>query len=303
MDLVSEIDAFFESTPDYERDYIGASQIGEPCARKVWLQFNRLSFQEKFSGRMLRLFNRGNREESFFEHVLQAIGFKIVESCLEQAGFKSGFFAGHSDGILMRDGIRYVAEYKTHNDKSFKTLVLDGVKEAKPLHYAQMMVYGRKFKCDKALYCAVNKNDDTLHIEVLDIDQDFSIAMEKHAHDLAASYKPPEKIARSASDYRCKMCSAAKQCHGLEPVRIDCRNCTHVDRDAKEGKFSCELGRKLEPCEQHCFNPYAVADIYGLHIDGMDQDTKTITLLNKNGQEIQIGGNGLTSEQFLIKVL
>lgn len=301
--IAAEIDKVFEDTPEKERDYIGASTIGQECQRRIWLEFNRFTFPENFSGRMRRLFQRGQREEFWFQEMLRLVGFEIESSCIEQTGFKSGFFGGHADGVLTRDGYRYLAEYKTHNDKSFKVLKLDGVKESKPAHYTQMMIYAKQEKTDFALYCAVNKNDDELHFEVLPRDDSHANKYINLAHDLAASYQPPEKIARTPSDYRCKMCHAAKICHGLAPARIDCRNCTNASRDALKGTFSCDLGHDMKPCADHCFNPLAMADFYALNIEGMDQETKTITFINRNGQEIKSGSEGLASDEFLIKVL
>jgi len=42
---------------------LGISQIGRPCERYLWYLF-RQCVKSKFSGRMYRLFERGNLEES-----------------------------------------------------------------------------------------------------------------------------------------------------------------------------------------------------------------------------------------------
>ena len=82
-----------------QRQYLGASVIGDPCSRKLWLMFNRYIDPEQFDNRKRRLFFRGHREEPVLETLLESIGFEIIKSCLDQVGFKRGFFAGHGDGV------------------------------------------------------------------------------------------------------------------------------------------------------------------------------------------------------------
>lgn len=51
-----------ELLQDKERIYLGGSQIGGECARKVWYSF-RGAYRVEHGGRLLRLFNRGHEEE------------------------------------------------------------------------------------------------------------------------------------------------------------------------------------------------------------------------------------------------
>ena len=44
------------------RPHLGASLIGDKCERAIWYVF-RWATHTKFEGRMLRLFDSGNREE------------------------------------------------------------------------------------------------------------------------------------------------------------------------------------------------------------------------------------------------
>lgn len=295
--ISSEIDSLWVEMARDQRDYIGASEIGHVCERYLWLKFHRFVWPESFEPRMLRLFNRGHREEYQFESQLKAIGFKIIDTCQGQRGFAHGFFAGHWDGQVERDGLKYTVEYKTHSDKSFKMLVLDGVKESKPQHYAQMCTYAKEQGSDGMIYMAVNKNDDDLHIEVLPRDDAQAQRNAERAERIGSSFQPPAKIAKSVTDYRCKFCNAKKVCHGIGAMRVDCRNCAHIDK--ANGKFTCELGKDLTPCEQHTFNPLALADCYGLSIDEVDPTTKTIHFLRKDGTALVIGKDGLQSDEVM----
>lgn len=80
-DLIkSLIDATFEADAEREkrRGHLGGSAIGSPCERELWYGF-RWAHEEKFQGRMLRLFNRGHKEEFRFVDYLRRIGCEVRE--------------------------------------------------------------------------------------------------------------------------------------------------------------------------------------------------------------------------------
>lgn len=59
-----------------ERGHLGGSQIGERCVRKVWYSFRR-AYQEKHTGRLMRLFHRGHQEEHRVMLWLRSAGFEV----------------------------------------------------------------------------------------------------------------------------------------------------------------------------------------------------------------------------------
>lgn len=262
--IKSEVDRQFvlDSETDKERNYVGASEIGGKCTRALWLKFHKYTYPTKFDGRMLRLFYRGKREELTFQHFLELCGFKIIQDCFDQTGFKDGWFAGHGDGIVEKDGIKYVCEYKTHSAKSYADLVSVGVAKSKPQHFAQMQVYMHYFKTPKAIYMAVNKDTDHLHVEVIDYDKTIAEKYIARAHAIVADDKPPARIASTPANFDCKFCDARDVCFGMEFPRVHCRNCTSINPD----KLTCErTGTELPAniCEHHSFNPYALHSIKG----------------------------------------
>jgi hypothetical protein len=76
--LPSLIDAFHEGLEALQlpRPYMGISSRGHACERFLWLQF-RWAIREKFSGRMLRLFRRGQDEEVTMVRDLACAGLDI----------------------------------------------------------------------------------------------------------------------------------------------------------------------------------------------------------------------------------
>jgi len=58
------------------RTHLGASLIGDECERKLWYVFRWVK-AEQFSGRLLRLFNRGHKEEPRLIEWIEGIGVKV----------------------------------------------------------------------------------------------------------------------------------------------------------------------------------------------------------------------------------
>lgn len=61
------------------RRYLGGSQLGSPCRRQRWYEFHWVIPQEIFDPRVLRLFDRGHREEERFVAYLRMIGVEVQE--------------------------------------------------------------------------------------------------------------------------------------------------------------------------------------------------------------------------------
>lgn len=285
--LLTKIDTL--STNDGERDYLGASSIGEECQRKLWLQFHRYVEPEQFEPRMLRLFQRGKDEELKFETYIHEIGIKILHGALDQIGFKKGFFGGHGDGVYLIEDKRVAAEQKTHNDASFKKLVPGGLKHSHPKHYAQSIVYAGEFNCVGTLYMAVNKNTDELFFDFIPFNQEDFDGYHAKAEYVTMADKPPERIAKRPTDFACKFCHAKDVCWGFSLPRVNCRNCVNVEKHKEHGSFGCELKKPSDSnfqldergwCESHCFNPYAMNDLQGWQIVEFHPEHKCVEYAN-----------------------
>ena len=98
--LEALIDRFYEGQKEAPRPHLGASLLGHPCDRWLWLSF-RWAVIEQFSGRILRLFDRGKREEEFVIRNLRAVGVDVRED--EDGKQFRVDFGGHVGGSL--DGI------------------------------------------------------------------------------------------------------------------------------------------------------------------------------------------------------
>ena len=122
------------------RPHLGASMGGDPCLRKLWYSF-RHAKMVNFDGRMLKLFQRGHREEFMFIDDLKRAGIHITNEDENGNQFRLGSLAnkhvsGSSDGFgecrvdslpSLQKGEWLLVEMKTHGEKSFKKLEKEGV--------------------------------------------------------------------------------------------------------------------------------------------------------------------------------
>lgn len=237
-----------------ERNHLGSSIIGEKCNRRLWYGF-RWMHREQFDGRMLRLFNRGHKEEDRFIEWLRAMAATVLSHTEDGKQFRitgvDGHYGGSLDSVTQLPEryqlpIHFLTEYKTHNDKSFKKLVKLGVKEAKPKHFVQMCCYGDFYKLDYALYFAINKNDDDIYVEVVALDHAVGKSSVSKAQTIITATTAPNKIAASAAYTDCAYCPMKGICHNGEKVDVNCRSCASSSV-LPDGKWLCNLWGAVIP--------------------------------------------------------
>jgi hypothetical protein len=282
--LTSEaIVRWYEKTSDSgHRPHLGASLIGEPCERKLWNTFRWVQAQS-WEGRMLRLFNDGQRAEARFVEELRAIGCTVWE--FDDAGSQfrvsahAGHFGGSVDavavGVLESPAAPHVVEFKTSNDKAFKELVKKGVAEAKPLHLAQMQCYMGLMDLPRAFYLVENKNDSSLYTEIVDFDQTAFEQLMAKAKRIIEATEPPMKIGTSAEDFACKWCSYIEVCHGQAVPEVNCRTCANSTPDMTRdgGTWTCRslvtlpVAHQRTGCDEHLYIPPLLRNV-GEPIDG-----------------------------------
>jgi len=265
--IASKIDQLHESKPQDFRPHFGISMVGHPCQRKQWLSF-RWAFREKFSGRILRLFRRGNNEELTVIDDLRAIGIDVREFGANQRRVKiSGHVSGSIDGIIY-GGVpdapksQHILEAKTHSKKSFDDLEKQGVHKSKPEHYAQMQGYMLATGIDRALYFAVCKDDDRIYTERVKLDREYAKKITDQATTLSLADRMPPPISTDPGWYQCKFCPAHDLCHGSKKTnQVNCRTCAHST--AKEdGSWHCAKWDAPIPeqaqrvgCRSHVLHP------------------------------------------------
>lgn len=279
------------------RNHMGASSIGKECAREIWYSF-RWAKAPEFEGRILRLFNRGHLEEARFIAMLLTIGCAVYQQDAEGNQFRISGAGGHFGGS--GDGIGYgipdldpntpcLLEFKTHNDKSFRDLVANGVRESKFEHFVQIQVYMRKMGLAVALYGAVNKNDDSLYWELVPLDPEFADQFVDRGEQLPFIETAPARISESPGWYKCKWCDFRKICHQGAMPDQNCRTCT-FSKVETNGTWSCthprmdtgEPGNKLTTEDQ--LNAARDCGLYKAHNSFGKRYASDTTLLSNRGR-------------------
>lgn len=246
--------AIKESHNDGVRYHLGASEIGHPCRRWLWLSF-RWALKSDFDGRILRLFRRGQDEELPVLNDLRLAGCKIKETNGKQDYVSIiPHHGGSMDGVIL-SGVPeapkkpHVLEIKTHSLKSFNDLEKHGVKKSKPLHYAQMQTYMKGTDIDRALYFAVCKDDDRIYTERVKYDVTFANELTTKAERIIKDRRMPEPLSSDPSWFECKFCDAYAFCHDNEKEKIqtNCRTCEFSS--AEHDGWFCNLHEDFIPKE------------------------------------------------------
>lgn len=223
---------------DGHRTHLGASQIGRECRRQLFYTFRWVK-REQFDGRMLRLFQRGHLEEARYAEYLTGIGFTVLLTDEQGNQFRAPFAHGHGGGSLdaliqfpPAYGIPgwFLGEFKTNKDAGFDALVKSGVQLTKKEHFAQMCMYGSHptYQLQYGAYFNTNKNDDTMHVEIVKLDWKLGEQMRAKAIDIIRAEYPPDRIAQNPTFWTCKQCHFHGICWSNEPVEINCRSCRYA---------------------------------------------------------------------------
>ena len=244
-------DAYSDKEESF-RGHLGASLIGRSCARELWFSF-RWFVKPKFIGRILRLFNRGHLEEPRLVALLLMIGCVVWQVDDNGKQYRIKGYKGHAGGSL--DGVvrgllevegAALTEFKTHNDKSFKKVVKEGVRKSKPEHFVQMQIYMGKYGLSWGLYMAANKNDDDLHAELIKFDPNTFDHYDLRFGLIIDSKDPPARISTTPGWYECKFCDYSGVCHGNDQPERNCR--------------TCRWSVPVENAEWNCTSPAMIAE-------------------------------------------
>lgn len=306
-DLVRLIDdAYAAGQETGFRAHLGASLIGGPCDRALWYAFRWCS-AAVFSGRTLRLFDRGKREEAVFVDLLRRVGCEVhdgedgeqftVNAC-------GGHFGGSMDAVAL--GIPeapktwHVCEFKTHSAKSFRDLEGKGVEVSKPEHFAQMQVYMHLGNLTRALYLAVSKDDDALYAERVPHDGAKALRLLARAESVIRAPAPPSRLSEDPAWWQCKFCRSRAVCHGEALPPVTCRSCVHATPELDgERRWSCAAWRSPEVpeetqragCERHCYLPDLVPAV------PVDSTDSGVVYADEQGRRFEQGPGGVTSAE------
>lgn len=226
------------------RSHLGISGLGHECDRKLWYGFHWFPKVRPIPSkgedptvnhaRSIRLLNRGHLEEARFLALLLTIGCKIYQQDKDGEQFRVSDFGGHlgsaMDGVIEGcpdvPGEPILLEFKTAADKYQCKLTQEGVRLENPVHYVQAQTVMQKAGFRFTLYLSVNKNDDSLHGEI--IPHDGHTADHHLARGKAAIFSPrplPRMHNASPGFWKCRFCDHRQTCYNLPRAPAPERNC------------------------------------------------------------------------------
>lgn len=204
------------------RQYLGASMWGDPCDRKLGYMYHKAKPDSEFRPDTLRIFDMGHDGEDRVAEYLKLAGFELLTHGEDgkQFGFSAGGgkLKGHIDGVILSGpaGVAWPSlwENKALNEKGFKDAVTKGIREAKPLYFAQAQVYMAYMELQVCVFTVQNRNTGEIHAEIIPFDARAAQEASDRAVRVVSSSDPIElnKIGRESTDFRCKFCDFKGTC-------------------------------------------------------------------------------------------
>ena len=247
------------------RRWIGASIIGHHCTRHIALKF-RCAFTDDFPPRILRVFENGHRaEDRIVADLCKVHGVTVTarQAVIDLPG-ANGHAGVTLDGIVSYGGESAVLEMKTAKDSDFCAIAKQGVRKAKPQHYAQVQFAMLLAECGSAVYAAENKDTNELHIECVPFDKSEADRLARLALSIIGGHDGI-KCSDKPTHWQCKMCPAHSLCHARQFPRAHCLTCCHAT-PAGGAQWGCAVnGGSVIPedflcqgCAEHVFLPWMV---------------------------------------------
>ena len=214
-----------DATP--ARAYLGASRLGASCERQLQYEYAQapVDHGKGFSGRLLRIFERGHRTEDMVIRWLRLAGFnlKTEDTNGRQFGFSvaGGRLRGHVDGVLVGgpEGFDFPAlwENKCLGAKSWRDVEKRKLTASKPIYAAQIALYQSYLELHEnpALFTAVNADTMEIYAELIPFDAGLAQRMSDRAARVITASEAGDLLPRSFTDsthFECKFCAWADRC-------------------------------------------------------------------------------------------
>ena len=225
------------------RGYLGVSGVGYECRRKTFLDWRFAAFP-CFSGRQLRLFNRGHREEAVIVDMLRGAGYR-TQDVDPQTGrqfevlLHDGHVKGHCDGFVWLRK-KHLLEIKTANKANWtRCSKISNLQVFNEAYYVQVQLYMHFFKVKQTLWICVNKDNDAIYYEIVKLDKGTVDLYLRVLQDLVEQNCVPLGVSQTADYYKCRCCPYLDYCfHGAKFPNPACKNCRNIVR-AGGGSWQC----------------------------------------------------------------
>ena len=203
------------------RPYLGASQVGHECLRRIQFDWWR---KPEHEAKTRERFRRGDYFEERMRRHLVAAGFKCAPR--DALGFSAlnGALRGHADGIIIHGPnlpgayliYPLIWEHKALNASGWRAVERDGLDNKYPHYLAQVSLYQVYLnKTNPALFTITNADTcEWLHF-VVPFNAERAQFWSDRAVNIIAATRAGELLPRAydnPADWRCKMCSHKERC-------------------------------------------------------------------------------------------
>lgn len=226
--IVAELDRAIlaKNAKQERRRYLGASSLGDACARKIQYRYMGFDADEGrgFPAQTLRTFSLGHAIEDLMIMFFRDAGFDLrTDRNGEQFGFEAaeGEVRGHIDGVICGGPLELeypmLWECKSANDKKFKEFVNKGVSQANPVYAAQIALYQAYMNLsdNPCVFTVLNKNTSEVYIELVPFNQALAQSTSDKAVDILRASQANDLLPRIAQNddyYLCKFCEFRDTC-------------------------------------------------------------------------------------------
>jgi hypothetical protein len=285
---------------------LGLSHAGHKCDRFLWLKF-RWALPDQFTPQRLRLLDTGNREERRVIAELKRIGYHVVDKDPEtnrqffvSLGHVGGMLDGKVTGVVEAPKSEHLLELKSINQKGMDRLKQRGLKSAKPDYWAQCQVYMHLAGLERTLFVAVCKNDDSIYVERVKLDDAKARELMQRAVAITHEPAPPAKMNEdyppcvyTSKDGTRWPCDFYDLCFGQQVPQSNCRTCvSSTPRVLDDGTptWTCDLKHKLLTFPQQqrgCAKHLTIPPMINAEVSEIDCDARSALYIFPDGTSHQ----------------
>lgn len=270
------------------RKYLGMSQIGEECWRKLFYSYRQAAKQEVKSELIFA------REDGYEQERIMAM--RIIEYhedikliTHDENGHQIKFndfnchFTGHCDGIIqgiIESKQKHIWEHKSVDQKKFNRLIKirekfgekQSLKEWDIIYYDQAISYMHYAALkDHFLTVSTPGGRDFISIRTKYDNKYARNIIEKADAIINDNWYIPAKLSDDAEFYKCKWCTYQDVCHYGYFPEINCRTCRY-SKPVQNGNFDClktnkQINDIFSSCDLHIYNPALIDSMCLEHVE------------------------------------
>jgi hypothetical protein len=208
--FIEEIKRYHLEKPSEIRSYLGMSEIGDSCLRRLWFKAHRRRVESSPDNPWLpRIFEHGHFTEEKIINELKAMGHAITDQQKELTAL-DGQVKGHIDGIIKYKGRLRLLEIKSANDAGFKKLKTKTVMSDRR-YYAQLQLYMGRLGLGTAIFIVENKNNQELYVERVHYVRERENEFLEIAESILAAQAPGPRLEKKTECYFCGFACHCKE--------------------------------------------------------------------------------------------